>query len=114
MKEDRTLRWPFELTGLGKVKRLRASFFYLSAVAIIIVLTAVHALKAGPMDDGGSLWFTTLVFVLTIIPILVFYPVARFLLGGRDSLLAVIISVVFSETVKHKSRKSIETRKSSR
>jgi len=46
--------------------------------------------------------------VLTLAPVLLIYPLVRFLFGGKDSAVAVVTTVIVEEVLKHQIKKAID------
>lgn len=92
--------WPYEtvrmMTG-NHVTRLRSSLFYWGGTASFI--TGVILLSRESLS-GGFL-------VLTLTPFLLLYPLIRFLFGGKDSLAAVVTTVVVEELLKQQIQKAV-------
>jgi len=80
------------------VVRVRSSLFYWGA--LLSFVTGITLLYHGYMV-GGSL-------VMTLTPCLLLYPLIRFLFGGKDSVGAVITTVVVEEVVKGQISKAID------
>jgi len=80
-------------------KRVRSSVFViLSMVSLILGLVL---LNFGYLKLGILCW-------VTVFPILLLYPIIRFLFGGKDSLVAVVGTVVVEEVIKSQIVKKIE------
>lgn len=74
-----------------KVTRVKSSVFFLASLTSFIVGIL--------MFDNGNLKGGILL-IFTIVPILLLYPVIRFFFGGKDSLVAVVGTIVVEEVVK--------------
>lgn len=74
-----------------KVTRVRSSVFFLASLASFIIGIL--------MFDNGNLK-SGILLIFTVVPILLLYPAVRFFFGGKDSLVAVVGTVVVEEVVK--------------
>ena len=81
----------YETLSGRKVTRVKSSVFYLAALASFIVGILMF-------DDGNLRAGILLIF--TFVPIFLLYPIIRFFFGGKDSLVAVVGTVVVEEVVK--------------
>jgi hypothetical protein len=86
-----------EAINVKKVTRLRSSLFYWSGTISIGV--GVFLLSKEVLF-GGFL-------ILILGPFLLLYPPVRFLIGGKDSVGAVIATAVVEEVLKHKIAKAL-------
>jgi|GEM_PF-1916547 len=98
---NRPTAWPYEtirtLNG-DIVRRLRSSLFCWAAlVAFVTGMTLL------PRDvaDGG-------IFILTLGPCLLLYPLIRFLFGGKDGVVPAVTAVIVEEVLKHQILKGLE------
>ena len=93
--------WPYEtvqaLNG-NYVTRIKSSVFHWGA--LVAFISGVVFLSYG-LRMGGFL-------VLTLAPFLLLYPIVRFLVGGKDSAIAVVTTVVVQEVLKHQIRKATD------
>ena len=95
-------RWPLETVQLRSgrhKKRIRSSVFFLSA--IFSFLYGMSRAFSGDVEAGFFI-------LLSVTPFLFIYPVVRFLFGGRDSVVAVIATVVVDEVIKSKIISNLE------
>jgi hypothetical protein len=93
--------WLYETVCLfsgNYVVRVRSLLFYWGA--LLSFVTGITLLYHGYMV-GGSL-------VMTLTPCLLLYPLIRFLFGGKDSVGAVITTVVVEELMKGQIFKAID------
>jgi hypothetical protein len=86
------------------VLRVRSSLFYWGALSAFITGVTLFYYGFGP---GGFL-------VMTLTPCLLLYPLIRFLFGGKDSVGAVITTVVVEEVVKRQILNSLTDPKKKR
>lgn len=93
--------WPYEtvqaLNG-NYVTRIKSSLFHWGA--LVAFISGVVFLSYGLLM-GGFL-------VLTLAPFLLLYPLVRFLVGGKDSAIAVVTTAVVEEVLKHQIGKAID------
>jgi hypothetical protein len=82
----------------NNVVRVRSSLFYWGALSAFITGVTLFYYGFGP---GGFL-------VMTLTPCLLLYPLVRFLFGGKDSVGAVITTVVVEEVVKRQILNSLD------
>lgn len=75
-----------------KVMHIKSSLFLWSAPTSLIV--GVFLLSHKTVLGG--------VFLVTLAPFLILYPIVRFLLGGRDSLFGVLVTYMVEEVLKYK------------
>lgn len=77
----------------GKIiTRIRSNVFYVLGI-MLFILSIVLLLNAYVK--------AAVVLAVTIVPILLLYPLVRFLFGGKDSVASVIGTVVVEEALKH-------------
>jgi hypothetical protein len=83
-----------EVTNLQgkKVVRIKSSLFYLLSL-LSLVVGLIFLIQEIPFG---------LLLVATIFPILLLYPLIRFLFGGKDGLLVVLLTIFFEEYLKKK------------
>ena len=76
-----------------KSEPINSSFFYLSGLGFLVL---------GVILISNKIWiFVGLAMVLTVFPCLMLYPLIRFLFGGKDSLGAVVTTVIVEEVLKN-------------
>ena len=71
--------------------RVRSSVFFLASLASFII--GILMFDKGNLKSG-------ILLIFTVVPILLLYPAVRFFFGGKDSLVAVVGTVVVEEVVK--------------
>ena len=76
------------------------SFWYFWLAAGISIYLGIHIL-----GEYDSLWGVAL--IITVPPILILYPIIRFLFGGKDSIGALLLTVIVSEIFKSKVKSKI-------
>jgi len=75
-----------------KIQQIKSSIFYRTGwVCLILGIVLI----SNEMWSGGSL-------VLTVFLCLMLYPLIRFLLGGKDGLLPMVITFIVEEVLKNK------------
>lgn len=91
--------WPYEtvesLNG-NEVMRLKSSLFYESASLLLIlgVALVVFGLQEPHYQDNGLLIVLSGVFSLLLVPFFLLYPLVRYLIGGKDSVVPVVATAV--------------------
>ena len=87
------------------VTRVRSEVFYWTGfILFILSIFLLH----------NAYWKAAIILALTIVPILLLYPLVRFLFGGKDSLVAAIGTIVVEEAIKHTISKKINNKKNNR
>ena len=81
----------FETLRGRKINRIKSGVFYLSGLVFLIIGVV---LLANREYIGASL-------IITVSPCLMLYPLVRFVFGGKDSLGAVVATVVVEEVLKN-------------
>ena len=84
------------------VTRIKSSVFYW--LAIILFPLGIYLISKEILFGGVFL-------SLFLVPCLIFYPPIRFLFGGKDSVAAVVTTVVVEEILKAEIHKAIKKRK---
>lgn len=74
-----------------KIERIKSGFFYWSGLGLLVLGIILISNK---LMIGGFM-------VLTVFPCLMLYPLIRFLFGGKDSLGAVVTTVIVEEVLKN-------------
>ena len=74
-----------------KVERVKSGVFYLSGLGFLVL---------GISLITNEIWVGA-ALVLTVFPCLMLYPLIRFLFGGKDSLGAVVTTVIVEEVLKN-------------
>jgi len=74
-----------------EIVRIRSSIFYYGGLISIVLGLVLISYKE---QSGGFLIINSTVLFL--------YPLVRFLFGGKDSLVAFIVTIVFDQFLKHK------------
>lgn len=94
--------WPYEeiqaIRG-NYGKRIRSSVFHFGAIISLLI---------GITFLINSIYGAGLFLILTLFPILILYPILRFLLGGKDSVLAIAATVITEEVLKSKISKVLD------
>jgi len=84
-----------------KIERIKSGVFYWSGLGFLVLGITLITNK---IWVGGFL-------VLTVFPCLMLYPLVRFLFGGKDSLGAVVTTVIVEEVLKHEISKISKKKK---
>ena len=83
-----------------KVTRVKTSFIHQVAYALILMgfLLVLFGSLLGYIRilEGGFF------LLITVVPFLFLYPVIRFLIGGRDGLLGIVLTMLFEHEIKKK------------
>lgn len=87
--------WKEEVVNLRgrEVVRIRSRIFYFGGLISIVLGFVLISHKVG----GGA-------FLVLNSTILLLYPPVRFLFGGKDSLAALIVTIILDQFLKHKVR----------
>lgn len=91
----------FETLRERKTDRVKSAVFYWVGVACLGV--GIYLISKEILLGAG--------LILTAFPFFMLYPLVRFLLGGKDSLLSVVGTAVVEEFIKHEITKKIDKKR---
>ena len=88
------------------VERIRTALIL--RAAYLMILISIFFIWAGISYDKSILINLAIFALLTVTPFLFLYPLIRFFIGGKDSLLGVVLTVAVEVGLKNKIDKAIE------
>jgi hypothetical protein len=88
------------------VERVRTNLIL--RVAYLMIFISIVFIWAGLSYDKSILFNAGLFALLTVTPFLLLYPLIRFFIGGKDSLLGIALTVAIEVGLKNKINKAIE------
>ncbi len=89
-----------------KVERVKTSLIQKSAFACILI--AMLLLMSGFYWRISILISMGSLLLATFVPLMLLYPIIRFLLGGKDSVLGLILTVVIEHELKQNLNKKLK------
>jgi hypothetical protein len=88
------------------VERVRTTLILRTAYLLIFI--SIILLWAGLVYGKSILFNVGLFALLTVTPFLLLYPLIRFFIGGKDSLLGIALTVAIEAGFKNKIKKAIK------